>query len=187
MLTAGLIFLFYRTPTLMTYILVENAQWSIPFFTFIFLALQFSISTLDRKTDINEKLVTKLKEKLKDAKLQLLSHMDPNLREAVKEIVKKDMKQEIEQMRNSDEGCSQKCRLLMQKHTLDVERNAKIVEEMINFRWCDQCKQGQPGAVHICQSGCGQKLFSKCLPLMKEYGQTGEYIVRLESQIEQIT
>ena len=70
---------------------------------------------------------------------------------------------------------------------MDVERNKRIVEEMINFKWCDQCKHGQPGAVHICQAGCGQKLFSRCLPLMKEYGQIGEEIESVKRQIENIT
>lgn len=42
----------------------------------------------------------------------LVSQMDPALVECVKDIVKNDMKQEIDQMKNSDEGCSVKCRLI---------------------------------------------------------------------------
>lgn len=45
-------------------------------------------------------------------KLQLLSQMDPLVVEAVREIVKKDMKKDYEELRNSDLGCSEKCRLV---------------------------------------------------------------------------
>ena len=46
--------------------------------------------------------------------------MDPTLVEAVKEIVKADMKDDLERLKNSDEGCSQKCKLLLAMHRLDV-------------------------------------------------------------------
>lgn len=77
---------------------------------------------------------------MKDAKRLLVSQMDPIMVEAVKEIVKADMKEEIERLKNSDEGCSQKCRLTVQMHKLDVDRNEMLVQELINFKWCDQCK-----------------------------------------------
>ena len=70
----------------------------------------------------------------------LISHMDPFLVEAVKEIIKSDMKTEMDLMKNSDEGCSVKCRLSNQMLRLDIERNHQIVDEIINFKWCDTCK-----------------------------------------------
>jgi hypothetical protein len=90
-------------------------------------------------------------------------------------------------MKHSDEGCSIKCRLTNQVLKLDHERNAAIVEEMINFKWCDNCKQIQPGAVHICNSGCGYKLFNRCLPLMKTFGDKGEDIAKLKLEIQDIS
>jgi hypothetical protein len=66
--------------------------------------------------------------------------MDPTLVEAVKEVIRNDMKQELENMKHSDEGCSIKCRLTNQMLKLEHERNAAIVEELINFKWCDNCK-----------------------------------------------
>ena len=35
--------------------------------------------------------------------------MDPIVVETLREIVRKDMKSELEEMRNSDDGCSRKC------------------------------------------------------------------------------
>lgn len=47
--------------------------------------------------------------------------------EAVKEMVKADMKDEVEQMRDSDKGCSEKCRLSIEMHKVDVDRNDVLV------------------------------------------------------------
>ena len=93
-------------------------------------------------------------------KLQLLSQMDPLVVEAVREIVKRDMKSEIEQMRNSDQGCSHKCKLMKQISEKEISRNHKIVRAMLDFEWCDICSVPEPGAVNkgLCKSGCGQKL-----------------------------
>ena len=38
--------------------------------------------------------------------------MDPLVVETLREIVKTDMRNEIETMRNSDQGCSEKCKLI---------------------------------------------------------------------------
>jgi hypothetical protein len=49
--------------------------------------------------------------------------MDPLVVEAVREIVKRDMKSEIEEMRNSDRGCSEKCRLIKLISEKEISRN----------------------------------------------------------------
>jgi len=49
------------------------------------------------------------------------------------------MKNEIEEMKNSDEGCSAKCKLMKIIADKDLERNKKIVEKMLSFTWCDTC------------------------------------------------
>ncbi len=72
--------------------------------------------------------------------------MDPALVDAVKEIIKADMQDEINRMRDSDQGCSQKCKLSIEMHKMDLDRNELLVKELIEFKWCDQCKQGSPGA-----------------------------------------
>ena len=53
--------------------------------------------------------------------------MDPLVVETLREIVRKDMKSELEQMRNSDRGCSEKCRLLKMVGDKEVSRNQRIV------------------------------------------------------------
>ena len=73
--------------------------------------------------------------------------MDPIVVETLREIVRKDMKSEIEQMRNSDRGCSEKCRLMKMISDKEVSRNHRIVQEMMKFEWCDICSVSEPGAV----------------------------------------
>lgn len=87
-----LIFLFYRTPSLFTVALYENGHLSIPLFTFLVMFFQMAGYTVDKRAEEAEKKAGKLKEKMKDTKLLLLSSLDPNIRDAVKEIVRKDMK-----------------------------------------------------------------------------------------------
>mmetsp|Transcript_1404 Transcript_1404/g.2469 ORF Transcript_1404/g.2469 Transcript_1404/m.2469 type:complete len:84 (-) Transcript_1404:322-573(-) len=83
--------------------------------------------------------------------------MDPLVVEAVKEIVRKDMKSEYEAMRNSDDGCSQKCRIMKQIADTEFTRNSNIVQVMLNFQWCDICSVAELGAVSSgpCKSACG--------------------------------
>jgi hypothetical protein len=81
----------------------------------------------------------KIKDKLKDTKRLLLHHMDPLVVETLKEIVRNDMKDELYRMRNSSDGCSQKCRKVVEKAQLDLDRNEKVVKVMIGFKWCDVC------------------------------------------------
>jgi hypothetical protein len=50
---------------------------------------------LDKKSNDADKKSKKLREKLKDAKRNLISHMDPIVVETLKEIVKKDLKEEL--------------------------------------------------------------------------------------------
>jgi hypothetical protein len=57
--------------------------------------------------------------------------MDPLVVEAIKEIVRKDMKSEYEALRNSDQGCSQKCRLIKQIDETEIGRNQNIVQAML--------------------------------------------------------
>lgn len=70
----------------------------------------------------------------------------------------------------------------------DLGRNKVVVNELINFKWCDSCQNvKEPGAVQsICQTGCGLRLFSKCLPLMKEYGEMESEIEDLKRKINDI-
>lgn len=110
----------------------------------------------------------KLKMQQKDLKFKLLSQMDPLVVEAVKEIVRKDMKSETEMMRNSDQGCSKKCRLMKVISDKEIDRSTKIVKAMLDFEWCDICSVAEPGAVSngLCKKKCGQLLVQKCIPLM---------------------
>ena len=93
--------------------------------------------------------------------------MDPVMVDTLKHIVKKDLKKEVAEMRNSEEGCSEKCRVSNEILRLDNQRSAPIVDNVLQFKWCDTCVQRQPGAVNICNSGCGFKFFKSTLPNLK--------------------
>lgn len=106
--------------------------------------------------------------------MQLLSHMDPIILETLRSIIRKDMRSEIEDMRNSDEGCSAKCQLIKKLGDVEVTRCQKIVANMMKFEWCDNCTTPeQTGAVTsgACTSKCGHRLVKSCIPLMQEYGR----------------
>ena len=140
-LTLALGFLFYKSPSLLNWVLSEYPVIFIMSLSSVIIAFTLAGWYLEKKSRRNEQLVKKLKEKLKDAKRMLVSQMDPIMVEAVKEIVRADMREDMEKMRNSDDGCSQKCKLIVQMCKLDVQRNEALVQELINFKWCDQCKK----------------------------------------------
>lgn len=137
-------FLAYRSPAMLAWLLYDQPHLSISFLALTVLGFSLSNYLLEKRTHKSEQQAKKLKDKLKDAKRMLISQMDPTLVEAVKEIIKADMQDEIEKMRDSDQGCSKKCRLSIEMHKMDVERNDLLVKELIDFKWCDQCKKGTP-------------------------------------------
>lgn len=132
-------FMFYKSPSLMSYTFTEIPHLSIPFFTVVTMFFSLCGMWLERKEKDQEKRHIKLKEQLKDTKRLLLSHMDPIMVQTVKELVRKDMRREIEAMKNSDEGCSHKCKIMNDMHRKDLGRNKVIVNELIQFKWCDTC------------------------------------------------
>lgn len=102
-------FMFYKSPSLMAYVFVDNPHISVPFFALSIVAFHLLSAYLDKKEKDQEVRHRKLKDQLKDTKRLLISHMDPIMVQTVKEIIRKDMRKEIEEMRSSDAGCSHKC------------------------------------------------------------------------------
>lgn len=132
-------FLAYKSPYLLNFMFSEIPHVSIPAFTLAFLGFHFAGLYLDRQEKDQEKRHRKLKDQMKDTKRLLISHMDPFMVQTVKEIIKKDIRKEIEAMRNSDQGCSLKCKAINQLLTKDIDRNKVIVQELMQFKWCDTC------------------------------------------------
>ena len=85
----------YKSPTIFKYLFTEIPHISIPFLSFTLFALNSIGVYLNRKSNDADKRSKKLREKLKDAKRNLISHMDPVVVETLKEIVKKDLKEEL--------------------------------------------------------------------------------------------
>ena len=168
-------FLVYKSPSLLTWLIYDHTLMTITFFSSSIIGFSVLGYYLDKRSRWAESLAKKLKNQLKDAKRRLISEMDPIVVEAVKEIIRADMSEEIERLRNSEDGCSEKCRLTIGMHKLNVDRHEVLTQELIQFKWCDQCMRGQPGAAQqVCQNGCGPRLYSKLLPHMKEFGKGTE-------------
>lgn len=135
-------FLVYKSPGLLSWFLSDYPLTTISIFSLSIIGFSMAGFMLDKRSRKAETLAKKLKEKLKDAKRMLISQMDPELVKVVKEIVKADMKEDIERLKNSDEGCSQKCKLTHQMLKLDIDRHEVLIKELIEFQWCDTCKTG---------------------------------------------
>jgi hypothetical protein len=135
-------FIAYKSPSVIGFLLYDQPHISISLFALSVLGFSLANYMLKKRAIKSEGQVKSLKDKLKDAKRMLISQMDPTLVEAVKEIIRGDMQDEINRMRDSEKGCSQKCKLSIDMHKMDVDRNELLVKELIEFKWCDQCKQG---------------------------------------------
>jgi ribosomal protein S13 len=135
-------FIAYKSPSVIGFLLYDQPHISISLFALSVLGFSLANYMLEKRAIKSEGQVKSLKDKLKDAKRMLISQMDPTLVEAVKEIIRGDMQDEINRMRDSEKGCSQKCKLSIDMHKMDVDRNELLVKELIEFKWCDQCKQG---------------------------------------------
>ena len=187
---AGLLslgFVAYKSPGLSAFLFRDAPLVSIPLLSGTVIVFHFLGACLGRKERLHERRAKKLKEQLKSAKRMLVSNMDPLVVEVVKEIVREDMKLEVAQMRSSDEGCSQKCILVNKVLSKDLERNQRIVQAFANFKWCNTCKNLQPGAVQVCHAGCGQKVFKECVPLMNEFGKAEAEIAEMKQRARALT
>ena len=122
---------------MIAFLLYDQPHISISLFALSVLGFSLANYVLEKLAMKSETKVKSLKDKLKDAKRLLISQMDPTLVDAVKEIIRGDMQDEINRMRDSEQGCSQKCKLSIEMHKLDVERNDLLVKELIEFKWCD--------------------------------------------------
>lgn len=116
-------FVFYKSPSLTQRILYDNAALTIPLFSLSIIAFNYAVWYLEQEHAKSELRTKKLKQQQKDIKLQLLSKMDPIVVETLRSIVRKDMRNEIEEMRNSDKGCSMKCQLIKKISDIDLARN----------------------------------------------------------------
>merc|ERR1740130_1065251 len=87
----------------------------------------------------SKKSLKEIKYNEKEEKRSLISKMDPVIVETLREIVMADMKKELEEMRNSDQGCSQKCMLIKNIADKDLERHKNVVKKLFDFAWCDFC------------------------------------------------
>lgn len=116
-------FIFYKTPSLTQRIIYDNAAITVPLFAASIIFFNYTVWYLEQEHARSELRTRKLKQQQKDIKLQLLSKMDPIVVETLRSIVRKDMRSEIEEMRNSDKGCSMKCQLIKKISDIDLARN----------------------------------------------------------------
>ena len=179
-------FIFYRSPAMLHFMFIENGFYSICGVTSVIIFFTQLGWYYEQKLDTWTKKMAKLKAEQKDIKMQLLTQMDPLVVETLRSIVRKDMKAELQEMQNSDLGCSQKCQLMKKIADKEYTRNNRIVAEMMEFPWCDICSVSEPGAVSsgLCKKGCGQKLVQKCIPHMSKFGQEDHEIAEIQAELD---
>ena len=136
-------FLLYKSPALLALTFNKNPHITIPVFSALVIIFHLANAYLEKQEQSAIRKHAKIKDKLKDTKRHLISEIDPVLVATVKEIVKNDMRKEIEAMKSSDDGCSQKCKLINEMLTKDVARNRDVVNEVIQFKWCEICLAGK--------------------------------------------
>lgn len=62
-------------------------------------------------------------------------------------------------MKADYEGCTEKCKMRNKLLEVDLDRQKGIVNTLIQFKWCPECSQLEPGAAKsLCQAGCGRAL-----------------------------
>ena len=84
-------------------------------------------------------------------------------------------------MRNSDQGCSQKCVLIKTIADKDLERHKAVIKKLLDFQWCDLCSRDdfineENGSTDkkkpvLCKMGCGPKFVKLCMPAIKNFGK----------------
>jgi hypothetical protein len=167
----------FRTAGTTTYVVIAAP-------IFLVYAFQLLIYLEQGKVKEREKQKGDLKTQLRDTEKLLTDQLDPSLYKSLKHIVKREMKHELQQMRNDELGCTDKCRVKNKMIELDLDRNSAIVQTMTAFKWCQDCSNEETKAP--CKLGCGKRLMSQCVPLMKTYGKQEETIRLLRDRLEKM-
>ena len=119
--------------------------------------LHFWAEYLERRVKQLRNEQVKVRVDLKEAELNLTRAIEPQLLQTIKAVVARDMKQQLKAIRDSEEGCTEKCRLKNKILELDLERHRSFVQTLLKFNWCDDCVVTEPGAVKTaCRSNCGR-------------------------------
>lgn len=96
----------YKSRDLMNYLFVDNGFIFLPFGVILVGSTRMgSAYYLDQYTR-SRKVLKEIKSNEKEEKRSLINKLDPVVVETLREIVMSDMKKEMEEMRNSDQGCS---------------------------------------------------------------------------------
>lgn len=157
---ALLFILCYQSPNAQDFLFVDQAWTTIPSLIIFVLIINTMNWYYDYRFAKYDKKMDDIKNDNSDIKTKLLSQMDPLLVQALRDIIRQDMKSEMEELRNSDMGCTQKCRLMTEIAEKEVLRNQGIVKQMIEFQWCHDCTvdTGAVQNITVCKRGCGRKL-----------------------------
>ena len=78
---------------------------------------------------------------MKDTEKLLIDRLDPEIYKTLKRIVMKEEKNKLEMLKLNEMGCSEKCRVKNTCLEIDLHRNAKIVDVLKTFSWCNECAE----------------------------------------------
>ena len=154
------------------YFVAEIPQFSISLPIATFFGIYWFEQRIQKSLSKLEKKRVNIKSQMKDTEKLLVDRLDPEIYKTLKRIVMKEEKHKFEMMKLHEMGCQEKCRIKNTLLELDLNRNAKIVDTIKTFVWCNECsEEGPAGAVKTipCKEGCGRRLMSQCRPLIKSY------------------
>ena len=123
------------------YFVSEIPQYSITLPIAAYLGLHWYESSLQKSVDKLEKKRINLKSQMKDTEKLLIDRLDPDIYKTLKRIVMKEEKNKLEMLKLNEMGCSEKCRVKNTSLELDLYRNAKIVDVLKTFSWCNECAE----------------------------------------------
>ena len=86
----------------------------------------------------------------------------------------------------SDEGCSEKCKLINKKLTIDLERRKSLLDCVLNFQWCDACAKSEESKGGGKRCTCGRKFMQKITPYLNKYEEKERELGELKKEIEKM-
>ncbi len=98
----------------------------------------------------------------------LVRQLDPDLLKKMTEVVNTNRARDA----ISDEGCSKRCKVLVEYYKEDIKRHKEVFDAFINFQWCEHCGElrlDAEGYFMHCSARCSSKFLAMIKPKFTKY------------------
>ena len=155
-------------------IIYYSFYYTIPYFlwtlgiTIVFMILFILLGKLFKR---KSKQKAEQKNKKQEGVEMLVNQLDPELLKKMTEVMHYNRARDAV----SDEGCSKRCKILVQYHQEDVKRHQEVFQHITNFVWCGPCNEGRKntdGLFEPCQSGCAPKFIFNMKQAINKFSET---------------